>query len=409
VFLWRGAWWAEVDVDPDTDPVTVADVPAGPVVLTITPAGAAPIVLKGTVVPQDTGRMVSSVKVHILAGGAGWTKALPAQQFNQPAGLTSAAVEQATAALVGEVVVDAQPVGLGTTWVREGPPNPASSVFGDRQWYVDTNGITQVQPWPVAAPAASFELLAWDPIQQRGDCAADALVLPGTVITDARFDGSITVRDVEMVFDKAGVRATVWCSAVAVTRLVSALTNMVRVLGQLAPLKIYRYRVVLAAGAMWTLQPVPEPDGTPSPMPPLVNVPVWPGMFGLSCTPTLSAKVGVMFLDGNREQPVVVSYDGTLPVVLNLDATGVVNVGATAPFTKMGKTPAPLAAGLAVVGICQAAAAAAAALATLSLTAGPWNAGLASGTVTAAFTALAAAFGPAAAALVPTKTVLGGP
>ena len=407
VFLWRGSWFAEVDLDPTSTPVTAADMPSGPVVLTITPVGQAPIVLNGTVDPNEGGRFVSSVKVHVLGGGGGWAKNVPAQDFQSPAGLSSIDVESATAAAVGETVVDASPLGYGNHWVREA--GPASSVFGDRPWHVDPTGVTQVQAWPSATSDASVTILAWDPIQQRADLSADALVLPGTVLADAaRFDGSVTVRDVEMTFDREGVRASVWCSDVAVSRLISALTNMVRVLGALSPLKIYAYRVVLVSGATWTLQAVANPDGTSSGAPPLANVKVWPGLFGLSCTPTPSSQCGVMFLNGNRESPVVVSFDGSLPLTVTVDATGTVALGPTAALTKLGVGPAPLARGIPVAAAFTAGAAAATTLAGLSATPGPWNAGLASGTVTAAFAALAAAFGPAAAA-VPTTTVLGGP
>lgn len=404
VFLYRGAWFAEVDLDPDSDPVTSADMPSGKVVLTITPAGKPPIVLNGTVDPQDGGRFVSAVKVHMLAGGGGWAKPVAAQHFNQPAGLSALTVESATASLVGEVVNDPAPISLGTDWSREGPPNPASSIFADRQWYVDPTGITQVQPWPPATPDASVEILSWDPIQQRGELSADALILPGTVLTDARFDGPITVRDVEMTFTKEGVRATVWCSSAAMTRLVSALTMMVRVLGQLAPLKIYRYRVVLASGATWTLQPVPLPDGTPSPEPPLANVKVWPGMFGLSCTPPLSAHVGVMFLDGNRGAPVVVSFDGTLPPSVTLDAQGVVNVGPTAPATKIGATPLPLATGIGTAAAVAAIAVWIAAFQTEALLVSP---ALGFAMVTPSSTVAAAMV--TATTAIPTKTVTAGP
>jgi hypothetical protein len=365
MLLARGAWFAEVDVDPDSAPVTAADIPTGPVTVTITPSGGTPIVLQGTVDPTEGGRFGSSVKVLVLAGGGGWSKPVAAQDFNNPGGVSALTVEQTTAALVGETVTDLAPLSLGLHWVREA--GPASSIWGDRPWYVDLTGVTQAAAWPPATPDASVEILDWDPEQQRGVASVDALLLPGTVLTDPRFDGSVTVRDVELAFRADGARAIFWCSSTVVTRLMSAFTNMVRQLGQIASLKLYAYRVVTVAGAgQWNLQAVNNADGTKSVEPDLLNVPVWPGLFGLSCTPPLSSNVLVAFLNGNRGAPVIVASDGTLPVKAAIDATAEVDVGPSAPVVALAGGTQPLATGPWATGLMTAMTAFSASLAALT-------------------------------------------
>lgn len=342
----RGPWFADLDLDPSSDPVSLADVPSGQAVLTISPTGLAPIVLRGTIEADAAGRFVSSVPVRLVAGGGGWSGVVPAEHFHSDGGISSVTVEQATAAVIGETVVDASPVSLGLDWDRlEGP---ARRVFGDRDWYVDAAGVTQVASRPTATPDASVQLLEWHPIEQHGIVAADALVLPGTVLTDPRFDGPITVRDVSQTFTPQGSRAEVWCGGVAGGRLLPLLTNLVRELGGVQNLKTFAYRIVSqGSDGRLTLQPVPNPDGSPSDAPILDPVSVWPGMAGLSAEYALSSQVLVTLVGGNPGLPVVVGFDGgpgsTLPLSVTLDATGTVHVGPGAKIVELAGGTVPVA------------------------------------------------------------------
>jgi hypothetical protein len=334
VTCWRGPWFADCDLDPDSAPVTAADVPSGAVTLTISPPDGTPIVLKGTIAPTMSGRFVSSVPVRVLAGGGGWSKTVPRQQFHSDGGVSSLSVERATSAACGETVVDTAPLSLGTDWTRIA--GRASRIFGNRDWYVDPSGVTQVSSRPSATPDASVELLTWEPTHQHGIISADALVLPGTQIADARFDGPITVRDVSQTFGPEGSRAEVWCGATRGGQLLGTLSNMVRELGALETLKEYRYRIVTQAGdGRLTLQAVPNADGTDSGAPDLSPASVWPGMSGLSALYKLSSDVLVTLVNGDPGFPIVTGFDGSLPQEVTLDATGTVHVGPSALMVKL--------------------------------------------------------------------------
>ncbi len=330
VTTWRGAWFADIDLDPESAPVTAADVPSGSVTIVLTPPGLAQITLVGTVDPDAVGRFVSSVPLRVLAGAGGWAKSVPEQQFHSDGGVSSVTVEQSTANAVGETVNDPSPVALGIDWVRLA--GPARRVFGERDWYVDGAGVTQVGARPPATPDASIELLSWEPLHQHGMLSGDALVLPGTVLTDPRFDGPITVRDVVQTFDASGTRAEIWCGQSTTSKLEATLRNIVNELGGLATLKTYLYRIVSQNGdGRLVLQPVVNPDGSASDAPPLNPVSVWPGMSGLSALYKTSSQVIVGLVGGDPAFPVVVSFQpGVLPTEATLDASGVVHVGPSA-------------------------------------------------------------------------------
>jgi hypothetical protein len=333
LFQWTGAWVAHVDVDPD-GVVTASSVPSGAQTLTIGQS----ITLQGTVNAAQAARWVAGVQLELLAGGGGWSSIVPAQDFQSSGGVSAVSVENATAALIGEKVNDPQPISLGLRWERLN--GPASRIFRnpDRSWYIDTSGITQVGSWPTATPDPSVEVLSYDPIRQAAVCSADALILPGTVLTDTsstpRWDGPLTVRDVEMTWDAKGTRATCWFSTVAAPRVAGVLQQMVQEFAGVASLKRWIYTVVSVSGsglaATLNLQATANPDGSASEAPPLANCPMWPGLAGLSCSPALSSHVAVVFLSPGWSDPVVVHFDNTLPTAAGIDATGTVSVGVSA-------------------------------------------------------------------------------
>lgn len=328
VFKWTGVWIVDLDIDPDGN-VTAANVPTGAQTLTIGDN----ITMQGAVDPQAAGRWIAGVHVRLVGGGNGWDQNIAAQGFSSSSGVSSLYVENATAGLVGEVVNDPSPISLGLQWTRTA--GPASRVFTtpDRSWYVDLNGITQVGTWPTVQPDPTVEILEWDPLQQRATLSADALVLPGTQLTDpaGRFDGTFTIRDVQQTWDKNGNRVTAWCSAFAISRLQQTFKGLVEELGNLSSLRTYFYRVSTQNGAMLTLQAVLNPDGTPSEAPDLTNVLVWPGMSGASAQYLQGSLCNVVFTGSSRySNPVVVSFDQSLPNSATYDTTGDLKLGPSA-------------------------------------------------------------------------------
>jgi hypothetical protein len=185
----------------------------------------------------------------------------------------------------------------------------------------------------------------WEPMHQHGTLTGDALVLPGTVITDERFDGPITVRDVAQTWDHSGTKIEIWCGPSQSTKLMTAMQNMVKVLGGIAGLKRYRYRIVTQNGdGRLVLQALNNPDGTKSDAPDLNPVSVAPGMQGLSALYKTSAQCTVAFIGGDKSQPWIESFDGSVPTELTLNASSIVHVGPDATTVKIAENSAGYAA-----------------------------------------------------------------
>jgi len=286
LFPSRGVWMADVIVDP----LDAALVPlvAQPAVLAIGTS-----ILTCTVDPSASSSFGDNVAVRVVGGRNGWGKDVSRQQFFMPAGaLTSTIIYSATAALVGEAVVDASPVVYGKQYVRVA--GKASSIFGDRDWYVDpTTGIANVMTWPTLPLPADAQILNWDLTQLSGSIASESLILPGMVLVDSRFNGATyTVREVEMVFDKKGATALVWASE----SLSDILRNTIRKAANTTYLAVYKYRVILPVPAIgFALQAI-----TPG-APDLNPISQYPGLIPPGIVP--SAEVLVGFVAGDPSQP----------------------------------------------------------------------------------------------------------
>jgi len=318
---WVGPWVAEIDLDPED----VALVPtSGKVPIQIGDS----VTLLGTIDPRGSGAFVASTKLRVVGGGGGWDKPVKPQHWHAAGGVTSTLVYQATAATVGETVVDLAPVSLGPDFVRSG--GPASRVFGDAlTWWVDVSGVTQVGARPSASADASLEILEWDPTTQRAEVTCDALILPGTVLTDKRLSVSPVVRDVEQTFSHGGSRASVWCATATPTagRLAMALRNLVREAGRTDYLRVYRYRFIEERGGGLALQAVDRALGFPD----VIPAPVWTGVPGGTGKLAPSTEVLVEFVDGDPRQPIVRGFSTVaLPLEATLDATTSVHVAPSA-------------------------------------------------------------------------------
>ena len=331
---WRGAWIADVQLDPD-DVMTAPS--SGPATLLV--AGST---LTGTIDPRGAGSFGGMASVRVVAGAGGWDKPVPPQHYHLDNGVSTTSVYTGAASLVGETIVESAPSLLGVDVMRSA--GPASRVFQDSDWYVDFGGLTQVGSRPAAVADASMQLMTWDAVQQRAELVSDVLVLPGTALSDVRLNGvTPTIRDVEQTYDRDGSRVVAWCAVTPVGRLLGALTNMVRELGRTATLKVYQYRIALeGSDGRLQLQAVSPTAGMPSTLP----LSVWPGMQGDSGTYQLGGLVLVHFVEGPGgapPQPVVLGFDPTAkPIKRVLDASAEVDVGPSAVLVAIAGGTVPL-------------------------------------------------------------------
>jgi hypothetical protein len=326
---WSGARWAEVDVDLES---AEAPAPAGRSVLRI---GLESFVVR--IDPRGTHKKGAKATVRVIAGGGGWDAPVRRQHFQSDAGVLVASVLAATAAEVGETVLPGLAGRLGTSYVRTA--GPASRVLAGRDWYVNAAGVTVVASWPELPAVADLEVLDWDPITRAATIAADAVISPGLVLTDARF-GRQVVRDVEQTFDAKGSRAHAWCATDPRSKLAGTFAHAVREVAGVSHLRNYRYRVATMSGTTRAnLQATDPAAGAPD----LFPVPLSYGLPGATFVHAPGQEATVGFVDGDPSRPVVLGYEaGTVPVSgalaavaeLNLDAVRV-SVGAGAALVAL--------------------------------------------------------------------------
>lgn len=328
---WSGVWFVEAELDGTAGPV----VPSGAVEVGINGQ-----ILRGTVDPTGTAKFGHRSIVRVLAGGGGWALPVKARQFHNDGTVLLSSVVRATAAEVGELADVRADKLLAADFLRSSLL-PASQVFDGVAWHVDDAGTTVVGPrTEEAAPeSAGVRVLEWDPSTDRATLTASAFVLPGWTITDTRFSGPRTIRDVEQVFDSNGTTITVWCAASAPegSALLSALGGLVVGLSGVTYCKGYRYRVFGMSGNRVELQAVSKVAGLPDVLP----ISMRPGVPGVHADLALGAEVVVEFIEGDPLRPSIRAFEGKdgstwIPKTLEFDAKDGIRLSETGAGVTVG-------------------------------------------------------------------------
>lgn len=330
----KGPWLADVLLSGDD--VTAYGMPSGSVSLAL--AGST---LSGTIDAQSAGVFGPTGRARVVAGANGWSTKPPAADWHADNGVTTTAVYTATAQSVGETLTDLSPgrIGDGVDFARSSD-EPAMAVFGDSSWWVDLNGTTYAGTRPSATPDASFVLSEWDPIHQRAAFSSQAVLVPGSTLSDPRLGSTTyTVQNVEQVFTSEGSVGWAWCSSTSSSLIADDLKAAVRYWTRCDFLKMYRYRLQQYQG--------PGPGGGPSRlalqavvpaagMPDLIPIAPWSGMAGVVATLADSQEVLVAFENADPTLPRIVLYSlQGLPQKLSLDAQQELDVGPTVPVIKL--------------------------------------------------------------------------
>jgi hypothetical protein len=328
--FWKGAWIAEVDLDPVPSQIPVAT--SGAAVLTLN--GTA---LAGTIDPRGSGPWGPTAKAKLVAGAGAWDKPIAFQDLFQDTGVTLQSAVVSAVAQNGETFVPTTPdpsPTLGNHAVRSS--GPGARIFGANDWWVDLSGVTQITPRPTASPDSTFVLVSYDPNTNSFVFHSDAVLMPGTVVTDSRLGtASLTVRDVEQTFDKNGSSGIAWCGSLASSRLSAGLVNLVKEAGGTTFLRGARYRLIVYQGSRMALQSV---GGQASGLPDVIPLSQWSGLAGAVAHLALGQEVFLVwdYTIPTAPQPIQIAYSLTgLPQTSVVDATSKVTIGPSAATVQL--------------------------------------------------------------------------
>lgn len=305
-----GCWHANVCLDGD-------HVIAGGERVTLVMAD---LTLIGTVV--SGGAALGRSYYRIVAGAGGWGRTIRSWSWSDDAGVTFAKAIGDAAREAGETLA-AIPTTLrtGPAWTREeAPASLTLNTLSPGAWYVDEAGVTHVGArTPGTLPAKVTRVAPVDFARGRVELASDSIaaILPGVVI-----DGLTAVDVQHEASPEGGIRTTVWGGSTG-----SVAESMRKLGAALDPDRSFRgpteYRVDVASGSRWNLQPIRVSSG----MPYLKNVPVRPGVAGCEAELALGSHVIVEFLDADPSRPFISGFAdvddaGFQPNELTLHAGG---------------------------------------------------------------------------------------
>lgn len=295
-----GPWFADCTL------ISSDIAPAGTVQLVI-----GDVTLTGTVEPAHSGNFGERRVVRVVAGGGGWGKQIAARAYSNDAGVKAQRIASDAADMAGERLAATITGSFGAHYVRDaGTASRAlEEVAQGVPWWVDFAGLTQVGK-RFAVPAGSgARVLDYEPGRQEVTLAIDSLndVPIGAQLNDgdaARWEGTLTVAAIEVKITAASLRVSAWCGAGG-DLLVDTMRQLVaRVMPQ-GLFGSYRYRVVQMNGDRVDLQAVKKGS-----LPDLVTVDMWPGVSGTHAKLAAGTHCVVVFLDGDRNDPIITNFVG---------------------------------------------------------------------------------------------------
>jgi len=306
-----GLWWADVDLaEPQALKGAAALVVAGQT-------------LSGTIV--SGGAANGRAAYHIVGGGGGWGKALPAKPYQDDGGVRLRTVLGDAARELGETLADVPNTYLGPHYARPAATGTELlNLLAPKNWYVDFAGVTHIGRRPAATYTGSAPRVRVDPIVPVIDLAIDSLagLLPGVQV-----DGSAPATDVEFNLTPKRLTASVYSTASGLPARLEAWADLLAALDPRARYRAsYEFRVVTQSGERLNLQPVRIASG----MPDLASVPVRlaPGVKAKHLPGSL---VLVSFADADPSRPYVFAGDaadapGWMPLELDLGGPGALGV-----------------------------------------------------------------------------------
>jgi hypothetical protein len=298
----RGPWSADCELDEDETPLS------GRVVLRL-----GELELSGTIVPANAGTFGLARKVRIVAGAAGWGKAVAPKAYHNdaPKGVKPRTIAEDAARVVGETIGDfAGAERVGVDYVRQaGPASQAlDDVTGGAPWWVDFQGVTHVGPRPLfVVEPGTVEVLGFDPLTKIATLAVDDLTKIGIgALLSERLDAAEEVHEYRIEVTPERLRVFAWCgeTASAEGRLEGNLRAVVEKITSARLYGKYRYNVLSMSVDRVNLKAASKEPGLPA----LLHMPMSPGVPGTHARLAEAAEVFVEFVAGRRADPIITGF-----------------------------------------------------------------------------------------------------
>lgn len=145
--------------------------------------------------------------VRVVGGAGSWGRSVMAKAYGFAAGVRASLVLRDAALEVGESVNVPADFNVGPFWVREaGAAWRVLRLLGGSTWYIDANGVTQIQDWPDVPIGSDFVVEQQWPGQGRMLIATEnyAAWMPRAAFSSSFLDGSYVVSASRFVLPEDG-------------------------------------------------------------------------------------------------------------------------------------------------------------------------------------------------------------
>lgn len=248
--------------------------------------------------------------IQVVAGNGGWGSVLPARSYHNDAGVKVATVLADLAKAAGETIGTVPETRLGADFFRESglASTALEAAIKSTNWFVDYDGVTQISDREATSPdPAHYSVLSYSPRRNDAKLSVDD---PSVVTVGSQLEiagQTLTVRSLKLESKGNKLLCEVWFGDATNAGNYSddgdLLLRIIRKELSKMLLGVYRYRVVRMNNDRADIQPVDESAGLPN----ASNV-----ELAFAVLPQLapSCEVGVIFLNGDRSEPRIISCAG---------------------------------------------------------------------------------------------------
>ena len=268
--------------------------------------------LSGTLIADRSGTFGLQRRTRLVAGGGAWGRVLSRRAYRNDAGVKASDVAQDAAKEAGEALTGVLPIAkLGASYIRNVAPasRTLENAAGMLPWYVGFDGLTRIAARATADVAAgSVRVLQYDAKRRVATLDIDSLsaVGIGSRISEG-LSVPIVVGSLVVDIKPSGMRAHAYVGDEDSSRLADAMRAIIERASDTPLFGSYRYRVAGMNGERVDLQAV---NSKISGLPDLIRADMWAGVAGAHASLTSGSECVVIFLDGDRGQPVISQFCG---------------------------------------------------------------------------------------------------